>query len=453
MSERGLIAIVAAVSIATVAIGLRVGAGESVRAAIVMGAPLPEGGGRAAFQLRTQEDDGRTRTAVSSPFSATIRAQGVERKISGTTNEDGVAELAFDAPGLAPGDAIDFDVRDARGDVLARGAGSWPSAMPAPTILDHQTLRPSRDEGALRMRVAIAGAALAPGERARGAVTVVSHGEPPRDTAIEAAPVLGLESVGVFGDERCGAKTPIELLTRGMTAGLALDATDALGRKGIWFGAIPVANGALRVDAPRVAPLGPLQVIVTAPGESTIGYVEIDDQRGRLAAATLALTGDPPSGHVTFDVADPGLHFLVVSGTPDGAMNVEGATRALPVWVGPNAPCEADLAEQAGRAFPRFVMLDGFAGERARLAKRKRKGRLIALGAIAIGSLLETLLLLRAARDGRRRMRRLQNAMIEEEVDDDRVASRKPLDLLVVLGLSLLGFALLFALVAAFAAK
>src|SRR6185437_766753 len=131
----------------------------------------------------------------------------------------------------------------------------------------------------------------------------------------------------------------------------------------------------------------------------------------------------------------------------------EGATRALPVWVGPNAPCEADLAEQAGRAFPRFVMLDGFAGERARLAKRKRKGRLIALGAIAIGSLLETLLLLRAARDGRRRMRRLQNAMIEEEVDDDRVASRKPLDLLVVLGLSLLGFALLFALVAAFAAK
>ena len=454
MSERGLIAIVAAVTIATVAIGLRVGAGESVRAAIVMGAPLPEGGGRAVFQLRTQEDDGRTRTAVSSPFSAVIRARGVEKKFTGTTNVDGIAELAFDAPGLVAGDPIEFDVRDDRGGVLANGTGVWPSPMPAETVLDHQALQSSRSEGSLRVRVALERSALAPGETGRLSVAIASNGEPPRDVHVDATPDLGLEVVRPFTrDVACTGRGTLELVARGMSGGLALHAKDALGREGDWYGAIPVAAGALHVDAPSNAPLGPVRVVVTSAGAGQLAYVELDDDRGRVDAAALTLVGEPPRAEATFDLRTPGRQFLVVSGTPDGATNVESATRAIPLWAGPNAPCESELAELSGRAFPRFVMLDGFTGERARLAKRKRKGRMIALGAIALGSLLETLLLLRAARDGRRRMTRLQNAMIEEDIADDRVASRKPLDLLVVLGLSLLGFALLFALVAAFAAK
>jgi hypothetical protein len=450
VNERRLIGIVAAMSVATVAIGLRAGAGETVRAAIVMGAPLPRGGGRVALQLRTQEDDGHTRTAISSPFSATIRARGTERKFSGKTNVDGVAELAFDAPELAAGDPIDFDVKDDRGGVLARGAGAWPRPMPSQTVLDHQSLRAARDEGALRMRVSLLDGALAPGETGRAWVSVTSIGEPPRDVHVDATPDLGLEIVNPFAPSGASAGT-IDLVARGMSGAVALHAKDALGREGDWYGAIPVASGALHVDAPHDAPVGPLHVVVTSASAGTLAYVELDDDAGRSAASALELTGDPARGEATFDLRTPGRHFLVVSSSPDGAANVTGATRALPLWVG--APVSDDvLAELAGRAFPRFVMLDGFTGERARLAKRKRKGRLIALGALALGSFLETLLLLRAASEGRRRMRRLQHAMIEEDAEP-RVAPRTPFDLVVVLGLSLLGFALLFALVAVFASK
>ena len=457
MNDRALIALVAATSIAMVAIGLRVGAGERVRAAVVMGAPLPRGGGRAAWQLRTEEDDGHTRTAVASAFSATIRARGATRELRGVTDVDGVAELAFDAPGLAEGDAIELDVRDGRGAVLARGSAKWPGAMPRPSIAEHQALRPARLDGALRMRVALLDAALAPGAPGRAWVTTTATGEPPRDVRIDATPDLGVEIASGYAasrDPSCQGRGVIELVARGMNGGLALHAKDALGREGDWYGALPVAPGAMLVSAPRVAPAGPVHVAITSASARTLAYVELDDDHGRAAAVALPLTGDPPRGETTFDVATPGRWFLVVSGAPDGATDVAGATRALPLWVGGDAPCESDVAELAARAFPRFVALDGFVAERARLAKRHRRGRLVALLGLTLGSLLETLLLLRAARDSRRRMRRLQNAIIEDgaaELGSAPLAERGPLDILVVLGLSLLGFALLFALVAAFA--
>ena len=458
MNDRAVIAAVAALSIATTAVGLRVGAGESVRAAILVGAPLARGGGHAALQLRTQEDDGRTRSAVSTRFSATLRAKGAARTFSGATNADGVAEIELDAPGLADGDPIDVDVTDGRGGVLARGCARWPAEIPRPTIVEHEAVRPSRDEGAIRMRVAILDAALAPGEAGRAWVTTSASTEPPRDVHIEATPDLGLDVASPFRpstDPSCARSGSLELVARGMSGSLALHARDALGREGDWYGAIPVAPGAMHVETAHVAPLGPLHVAVTSASARTMAYVELDDDAGRGAARAMQLAGDPPRGETTFELRAPGRHFLVVSGEPDGAKRIAGATRALPIWAGPNAPCEADLAELAATAFPRFTMLDGFEAEHARLAHRKRKGRFIALTALALGSFLETLLLLRAARDGRRRLERLQNALLEEDDASatKRIGSRGPLDVVVVLGMSLLGFALLFALVAAFASK
>jgi len=72
---------------------------------------------------------------------------------------------------------------------------------------------------------------------------------------------------------------------------------------------------------------------------------------------------------------------------------------------------------------------------------------MIALGALALGSLLETLLLLRAAREGRRRLRRLQDAIIEGGDTPTPASRRSFLDIVLVLMLSLLGFVLLFTLV------
>ena len=133
----------------------------------------------------------------------------------------------------------------------------------------------------------------------------------------------------------------------------------------------------------------------------------------RSEAIALPLTGEPPHADVTFHPRSDGRNFIVVSGEPDGAGTIVGATRAVPIWIGPNAPCESDLAEVSAQSFPRFVALDGFVEKKAILAARRKRGRMIALAALALGSLLETLLLLRAAREGRKRLRQLQDAIVE----------------------------------------
>jgi len=442
--------VVAVLSIATLAVGLRVGAGDAVRAAIVYGAPLPAGGGHAAWQLRTELDDGRERTAETTAFTATVRARGVTRTIQGATNDDGVAEIAFEAPGLATGDEVELEVRDARGLLLAQGQADWPKAPPrreAPRGL----LRPTRVEGALRLSVAVLGARLAPGQSGRVWVRVDAAGEPPRAPRVDATPDPGLDVTRAFAPAgpTCPRWGVVEVTPRGHIGGLLLSAHDALGRKGEWYGAMPIAAGAMHVNAPLVAAPGPVKVQIVSASARALAYAELDDAKGRVAAAVVPLAGEPPTGEAAFDAQEPGLGWLVVSGEPDGAVAMRDATRAMPLWIGPGAPCEADLAGIAPASFERFVAVDGFVRQRALLAARRRRGRLIALGALALGSLLETLLLLRAAREGRQGLAKLERALGAEEGARSKTAarSRAALDLLAVLLLSALGFALLFALV------
>ena len=149
----------------------------------------------------------------------------------------------------------------------------------------------------------------------------------------------------------------------------------------------------------------------------------------------------------------PGKNFIVVSGDSSGAEAMSGATRAFPIWIGDanatDAPCEMALAKSAAYAFPRFTALDGFVDKRAARNERRKKGRMLAFIGLALGSLLETLLLLRAARDGKRELEKVQNAIIAEGhvSSDGRAISWGMLDALAILVVSLLGFALLFAFV------
>jgi hypothetical protein len=63
------------------------------------------------------------------------------------------------------------------------------------------------------------------------------------------------------------------------------------------------------------------------------------------------------------------------------------------------------LALAAATPVPRWVALDGFSMQHARDAERRRSGLRLALGAIAVAVLLETLLLLRSAAAARARLR------------------------------------------------
>ena len=300
------------------------------------------------------------------------------------------------------------------------------------------------------MHVAVFGGSLAPGQPGRLWIATESSGESPRNPKIEATPDLGLEVFSPWAppkDPLCARAGSLELMARGHLGGVALHAKDDLGREGDWYGAIPIGAGAMHVLAPLSAGMGPLTISITSASARSLAYVELDDDAGRSEAVALPLAGEPPRADVTFHPRSHGRHFIVVSGEPDGAGTIVGATRAVPIWIGPNAPCEADLAEVSAQSFPRFVALDGFVEKKSILAARRKRGRMIALGALALGSLLETLLLLRAAREGRKRLRRLQEAIIEGGEAPTPTSPRTFLDIVLVLMLSLLGFVLLFALV------
>src|SRR5690606_21195943 len=101
------------VSVATLMIGLRVGAEDAVRAAVVMGAPparaLPDGTTALAWQLLTLvHDRGVRETIPIDGLTVVARARGREARWEGRTNEDGIAEprLVFDAP-LEHGDDVE----------------------------------------------------------------------------------------------------------------------------------------------------------------------------------------------------------------------------------------------------------------------------------------------------------------------------------------------------------
>src|SRR4051812_39307840 len=103
------------VAIATVALGLRVGARRTIHAALVYGAPRAHEGGALAWQLVTiVEDRGVRETEPLAGVTVRARAPGGrEATWAGETNADGVAEVQLDLPGVARGAAIELEVRAA----------------------------------------------------------------------------------------------------------------------------------------------------------------------------------------------------------------------------------------------------------------------------------------------------------------------------------------------------
>src|SRR5450631_3084632 len=110
------------VAFTTLAIGLHIGARSAVRAAIVYGAPPAAAASGLAWQVVTIDEDNASRAPAAVPsLSVVARANGVETRWSGPSNDDGVAEVWLDLPGAKRGDRVDLVVRDARGGVLAEG--------------------------------------------------------------------------------------------------------------------------------------------------------------------------------------------------------------------------------------------------------------------------------------------------------------------------------------------
>jgi hypothetical protein len=393
--------------------------------------------------MLTMREESNVRETISMPFRATFRAAGGPVEVRGETNEDGVAELVADVPGLHDGDALSLDVVDERGASLATGAVRWSDVVREER---HDAVHPTVRKGDVRLDVMVWGSRITPGRESTLWVRATDregHAAKLLGVTTEADP--GVMVTHEFHAECNDATGVLRVLPEAHVAGLRLRAKGEDDKTGEWYGALPVAPGALWVDVPTHAPPGPLTMTITAANARTRAYVEVEDEAGRLFAASPALVADAanpfPHATITTTALQPGLHWIVVSGEPDGATHMVGATRALPVVVGGSAgSCDDALAGRTPTALPRFTALDGFESARGPAGERRARGRRIALVAVAAGAVLELLLLAKTLRKSRLEMASVDAAM------DKKPGSARALDILVGVLLAALGFAFLGAL-------
>lgn len=451
------------VAVATLAAGLRVGAGEAVRGVVVFTAPPgkidPKGTARTAFQLLTVLDDrGVRETVPMRGLRLEARdARGESATWEGASNLDGVAEatLAWNGKPVAP---VHVVVRHADDPLpLAEGDVGW---APFPPQGDARAARPTRREGELAVDVLVLGERLVPGFATDVWLRISGPGSA---VTVALDPEPGLQTSGTRACPATSAGTrwvQFSAVALGHVTALTLKATSGE-HEGSWAGQLPVAPGAFFVSLPNAAPPGVEggSVTLVAPNPRTVVYAEIDDEEGRVFAAALPLAtepGDPiPRAKLQVPALAEGMHWLVVSGEPHGAEKLDGATVARPFLVTPRATAEDPLAKEdacaegpnvvthPARGFPRTPALDGLPARSAKNRARRAAGLGIAFAALFTAALVDALLLAQIAREARARLAAATGDAAEA------VAPRPGTTLAITLLLVVLGFLLLAALIVA----
>lgn len=468
--DRALMIVTPAIALATVGLGLRVGAGEKVRAALVSAAPAPSGGGQTTFPIVVFDDERGIREGVPGAI-LTVSATGGGKTATwkGATNEDGAAEATLDVP---PGPArleVKFGAT-----VLASGDVVWPAGAPhdAPGVA---WARFARREGDVVLDVALLGQRGASGYPADVWVRALDGRDPAHPplagaaVAVDADASLRPAASSVTTDTRGWAHllaTPL-----GYAVPLVLHATAAGGRTGEWAGGLFVSPGASGIVARDVyRPDEPVAFGVSVPTTRTTAYVEIDSAGGRVWAKAAPLgpgPGDNPHAAIEGPKLAPGLYWIVAASDPAGAAALGPGTAARPFFVAPDAasalafgtdastcvvPSDVRLVDRAVAAclalvapapVPRWVALDGFATQRQRDAAARAKGVAIALGAILLAILAEAILILRSAVVARARI-----AAAEKSAEGEGAPLRvRGWNVAAGLMLALLAFSLLAAFV------
>jgi hypothetical protein len=509
------------VAILTLMIGLRIGAGEAVRAAVVFGAPVghpaPNGSTRLAWQLLTFLDDrGVKETIPMKGIEVVARSKGHEARWKGASNADGIAEVSLEMEGLVFGDPLDMEVRlEGEKAPLAAGPAKWgtPREEHASGTSNAATARPTVRNGIVGLDVVVEGGRLIAGFPTSVWVRATTPaGMAPNSLVLEAEPEPGLLTArdtatpcasgwtefamtaqahvtgSGFTARRIaagpGASTDRDAGAPGVDAGASPDAgnvaTDAgaLGDGGTatgapkhpagrWFGALPVAAGAFFISTPSVLEeKKPHAVVLLAPNPRDVVYAELDDTRGRVAAAALAVVteaGDPtPRARFELPPLLPGLYWLVVSGEPRGAEHMAGAAVSKAILVGngtaglaPDSTVNVQdtctlgpwLAQRQAAGFPRWVALDGLPARSAENRFRHTLGLLIGVLSLLAAGILETLLLVAASREARVSFQLAE--LDEDDPSAQKVTAQPPgggvvmAVLVAVLGLALLAVLLI----------
>ena len=286
-AARGLMVVTPFLAIVTLGVGLRVGASDTVRAAVVQGAPSSHASNVRAWPIMLFDDDGHLRRpAASVPMVVKATVGGNSVVWHGTTNEDGAAELNLDVP--AGPLALQAD---AAGAVVAYGDAADPPADRR-AQLTSAWAQFARREGDVVLDVALLGQRAASGfassvwVRATDAKTKAPLGG--ASIAIDPDPSLTVALSPVTTDDRGWAH--ITATPMGYSVGLVLHAKARDGHVGEWAGGIfvsPGGSGLVAKDLYGSDEAVTFDVIV--PTVRTTAYVEIDDAEGRAWGAAVPL--------------------------------------------------------------------------------------------------------------------------------------------------------------------
>lgn len=439
--------VVPVLAVAALALGLRVGAREDFKVAVVYAAPPAKGSSVLAWQLMTLEQERGVEQTLPMHVHVTATARGQTVTTETTTNDDGIAEISLPFASLGPSDSIVMSVRDDAGALLAEGSTTMTS--PTREAPREQWVRASKLEGRIGLGLTVRGGRLVPGFPVRAYVRAVDNqgARPLSGVELHAQSDMAIDASSASPTCSTGW-APLDLTARAHVADLTITARNKTD-EGSWYGAVPIAAGALGVDVAERAPPGPLTFTVTAPGAQSTAYVEVDDAEGRAFAQVVDLSGPaksgPPMARVTTPPLAPGLHWVVASGEPKGATTMNGATIALPVRVGATeTECATGSdASLVASGFPRWPAIDGRDHARALAAERRKKGLSLALGSFAVAAALETLLIAMASRGAKRGMARVADEAGAPDIAPP--ARQRWLDVTVALLLFLLVLGLLAA--------
>jgi hypothetical protein len=465
--ERWLVIGTPAVAMATVGLGLQIGARRGVRAALVYGAPQARAGLVSAWQIVVSDEQGSFREPVEHAEVGVLTTEDGWNDWHGATNGDGVAE-AYLPMRLRHPEQGALEVLSG-GTLLAEGNAHWPSFLPPAPPPPSPWAPFARREGALEVDVAVLGERVAPSLPASVFARV-------RDAATH-APVVGAE-VSPLGDSSLATFTAhavtdsrgwaeMTVTPAGLAVSFALGVRGRDGRTGTWVGGLTASPGAAYVGVrSRESPDVPVDLMVVAPLTHKLTYLEIDDDTGRAWGGAVDLAPGPNGnavGNAQAPALKPGLYWAVSAGDPVGASALGPGTLARPFFVAksdeealafghdPAACALPHDVRETGRAVdtclamavaapvPRWVALDGFAAARERDAERHSRGLAVALGGVAVAVLLEAVLLLRSA--GASAAQIAESEGIPVPVD----GRRRRWSVAVALLTGLLGFALLAA--------
>lgn len=442
------------VAVGTFMLGLRVGAGEAVRAASIFAAPPGRPASKdaptpIALQILTYYEERSIRETVAmNGLTLVARSKGKEARWTGASNADGIAEANLAIEGYAKGDPLEVELRvEGESQPLASGTLAYEDVEWARSSWTRAAARPAKRTGPVDLDVLVEGERLVPGFE----TSMWIHASKPSTLDLAPEPGLRLTKEHVTTCENGWAEVPAIAEAHVVGIGVTAHATGTGEKeKGEWFGPLPVAPGAFFVGMPRVVRENePQAVVLVAPNPRHVVYVEVDDERGRVAAAALPVALDPgdaiPRARFTLPPLARGLHWLVVSGEPRGAERLAGAAVAKPFVVGDEMDtCSLGphLAKHPAEGFPRWLALDGMAVRGQANRARHRLGLFIGLLSLAAAAAIDVLLLIAASREARA-------AMLLADLDDaatagEKVTARPPGgSLAIALLLAVLGFALL----------